>query len=89
MSCVRLKVHCLLPFFWSIISICFLTTRYPKIRYDNRFQDLHSKRGNKQAVDFPLSFVNCELKPLGLLVVHIIIDVSVIHIDFGCTLFAH
>ncbi len=25
--------------FWSIISIFFLTTRYPKIRYDYRFQD--------------------------------------------------
>jgi len=58
-------------------------------RHENQPWLLHSKRGNKQTVDFPLSFVNCELKPLRLLLVHIIIYVSVIHIHFGSTLFAH
>jgi hypothetical protein len=35
---------------------------------------------------FPLSFVNCELKAHRLLVVHIIIYVSVIHIHLGSVL---
>jgi hypothetical protein len=55
-------------------------------RHENQPWLLHSKRGNKQTVDFPLSVVNCQLKPLRLLLVHIIIYVSVIHIHLGTSL---
>ncbi len=69
----------------TVFAVFETVEEWASSRHENQPWLLHSK----QTVDFPLSFVSCELKPLRLLLVHIIIYVSVIHVHFGSTLFAH